>query len=228
MARQNGKKTEKAEKSDATPAVKAAAPKKAAAPRKTPARKAAAPKPATPPAEVDFAVSAALAPEPGRVPDSQGTTQHLLVSRGGHVLSLSLDGGPGVVPLSGALDAKLPLFVTWLLDAPGLARPDVVLKAVTLHARLGDTLLPPVLVTDERTFAGELVRLPTRLELPADASGELEYWFEVETTSGETLWHSHFGKNFRLPIASGTRAVEQLSAMLESASALQGPADLRA
>jgi len=156
-----------------------------------------------------------------------GTAQQLLVARGGHVLSLVLDGGQGLIPWSGPLDARLPLFVTWLMDATALARPEAQLASVTLHARVGDVELPPVLLTDDARHQGELVRLPTRLELPADAAGELEYWFEVVTTAGETLWHSNWGRNFRLPLASGAAAVAQLSAMLDSAGELSAQPALR-
>lgn len=217
MTRQNGK-APRAPKTN-TRAVEAA-PKKASA---KPAAKKASAKPRAASTAVDTTVSAALAsPQP-----THGTTQHLLVVRGGHVVSLVLDGGPGLVPWTGPLDARLPLFVTWLMDAPGLARPDVQLQSVTLHARVGGVDLPTVLMSDDERHQGELVRLPTRLELPADAAGELEYWFEVVTTSGETLWHSNFGRNFRLPLASGAAAVEQLSAMLDSATELAAPASLR-
>jgi hypothetical protein len=211
MPRENGK-APRAPKTS-TRAVQSE-PKKA----KAPAKKAAA-KPRTAARKVSAALSS---PQP-----THGTAQHLLVARGGHVISLVLDGGPGVVPWTGPLDARLPLFVTWLMDAPGLARPDVQLSAVTLHARVGGVDLPTVLMSDDERHQGELVRLPTRLELPADASGELEYWFEVLTTSGETLWHSNYGRNFRLPLASGAEAVEQLSAMLDSANELAAPAALR-
>lgn len=232
MTREN-QKTAKA-----TRATKRAAPKAAKpAVKKTAAKKTAKTSATTPAVEVNLlpraaatevhaAVDAALAPR--ALETTHGTTQHVLVSRGGTVVSLVLDGGPGLVPWSGPLDARLPLFVTWLMDAPGLARPDVQLKAVTMHARLGDVTLTPVLVSDDRSHEGELVRLPTRVELPADAAGELEYWFEVETTSGETLWHSNYGRNFRLSLASGREAVEQLSAMLDAAGPRSSPADLRA
>lgn len=210
----------KTTKSAAKPTAKTASAKKA------PAKAAPAVNllPRTESTEVAQAVDAALAPRPVEV--THGTTQHVLVSRGGTTVSLVLDGGPGLVPWSGALDARLPLFVTWLMDAPGLARPDVQLKAVTLHARIGELELAPVLVSDDRLHEGELVRLPTRVELPAGATGELEYWFEVETSSGETLWHSNYGRNFRLTL-QGDEAVEPLSAMLDATGGLANPADLR-
>jgi hypothetical protein len=132
------------------------------------------------------------------------------------------------VPWTRPLDARLPVFVTWLVDAQGLGRPDVQLKAVTMHARIGELELPPVLLSEERTHEGELVRLPTRLELPTDVAGELEYWFEVETTSGETLWHSNFGWNFRLPLGSSDEGVEPLSAMMDPPGHLSANTDLRA
>lgn len=174
--------------------------------------------------EVAEAVDAALAPR--AVTSTHGTTQHIVVARGGTMVSLVLDGGPGLVPWSGALDTRLPLFVTWLMDAPALARPDVQLKAVTLHTRIGELELTPVLVSDDRLHEGELVRLPTRVELPVGATGELEYWFEVETASGETLWHSNYGRNFRLPLR-GSETVEPLTAVLDAAGALKPSADLR-
>ncbi|MEW5738755.1 MAG: hypothetical protein AB1938_07500 [Myxococcota bacterium] len=225
MARDNGK-TPRAPKS--TPTTKAAkpAPKKAKAPLKA-ARPASVAKshPARPaPGELDAAISSALA----TTSPAHGTSQHLLVARGGHVLSLVVDGGPGVIPWTGAVDPRLPLFVTWLMDAPALARPDVQLESVTLHARVGGVELPPVVVSDEERYGDELVRLPTRLELPLEATGDLEYWFEVLTTAGETLWHSNFGRNFRLPLAQASSAPQELSAMLDATAQLGAPVDLRA
>ncbi|GMU60492.1 MAG: hypothetical protein AMXMBFR34_22550 [Myxococcaceae bacterium] len=227
MTRDNGKPS-RAAKSTTSPAR--AAPRKA--PAKSPRSKSAARSaagaakgaPARPaPGELDAAISSALSP----AQPPHGTSQHLVVARGGHLVCLVVDGGPGVVPWTGGLDARLPLFLTWLMDAPGLARPDVQLEAVTLHARVGGVELTPVQLSDDERFQGELVRLPTRVELPAGAAGDFEYWFEVRTTSGETLWHSNFGRNFRLPFASSQSASLQLSAMLDASAGLGTPVDLR-
>lgn len=205
-------------------ATKSASTKKATAKALAPAAPAVNLLPRAESTEVAEAVDAALAPR--AVTSTHGTTQHIVVARGGTMVSLLLDGGPGLVPWSGALDTRLPLFVTWLMDAPALARPDVQLKAVTLHSRIGELTLAPVLVSDDRLHEGELVRLPTRVELPVGATGELEYWFEVETATGETLWHSNYGRNFRLPLL-GSETVEPLTAMLDAAGALKPSADLR-
>jgi hypothetical protein len=71
-----------------------------------------------------------------------------------------------------------------------------------MHWRVaGGPVQSRVLVDGSRDRqTGELVRLPGRIDLGADARGEIEMWFEQETTDGRTLWDSAFGQNYRARI----------------------------
>jgi len=81
---------------------------------------------------------------------------------------------------------------------------------VRLHASVGDVELPSVVLSSDQFHGGELIRHPAPLIFPADASGQLAYWFEIETTTGETLWHSNWGTNFYMPILPGVHAAQAL------------------
>ncbi len=124
----------------------------------------------------------------------------LFVGRNLHYLGAVLAGGRGLAPCS-AVEPGKPVVVTYFQGPAGLGRPDLTLRAVKLHTRVNGEEAAPLLLTSELDVGGEICRVPTAFAVPADARGELEYWFELET-SGETLWDSNFGGNFRLAVGA--------------------------
>lgn len=100
-------------------------------------------------------------------------------------LSLMLDGAaiPGV-------EAGKPIVVSYSREPEDMGRPDVKFRSVKMHYRVDGQQMPPVEV------AGPRGHVPTTIEVPPAAKGELEYWFEIDTESGEKLWDSDFGKNY--------------------------------
>lgn len=140
----------------------------------------------------------------------------LFVGRNMHYVGAVLSGGRGLAPCS-YVEAGKPVVVTYFQGPAGLGRPDLTLRAAKLHARVNGEEVAPLLLTGELDVGGELCRIPTAFTVPADARGELEYWFELET-SGETLWDSNFGGNFRLQVGAegvaGAVAVRPLASLL--------------
>lgn len=130
----------------------------------------------------------------------------LFVRRAVHHLAASLEGGAISIPAGRQLRAGTPLIVTYFTDAAALNRPDLELQQVTMHWRVGGEDQPNVLVAKRAGRVGVLERLPTTLLVPAGATGELEYWFELQSVSGETLWDSNYGDNFRLSLAAPVKA----------------------
>jgi len=75
-------------------------------------------------------------------------------------------------------------------------------STITFHARLDGTSLAPSIIA-RRDGSGRLVRAPARLELPMSCK-QLEYWFELETDTGETLWDSNWGHNHWLDLTTSS------------------------
>jgi hypothetical protein len=75
-------------------------------------------------------------------------------------------------------------------------------STITFHARLDGTALTPSIIA-RRDDVGRLVRAPARLELPASCK-QLEYWFELETDTGATLWDSNWGNNHWLELTTSS------------------------
>jgi Family of unknown function (DUF6209) len=76
-----------------------------------------------------------------------------------------------------------------------------VVKELRLHARVGGVLQPPLSIdprSQPKSFA---------LQLPPDANGELEFWFEGITASGASVWDSLDAQNFHLPIYPQPKAL---------------------
>lgn len=133
---------------------------------------------------------------------ARATSWTLFVRRAVHHLAASLEGGAISMPAGRTLRAGAPLIVTYFTDTAALGRPDLELSQVRLHWRVGGADMPTVLVAKRVPATGVVERLPTTLLVPATATGELEYWFELETASGETLWDSNFGGNFKLTVTA--------------------------
>jgi hypothetical protein len=65
---------------------------------------------------------------------------------------------------------------------------------------------------------GRLVRQPGVLQLSATAK-LLEYWFEIDTASGDTLWDSNWGHNHWLELGSSAEATVAQAEERQRASA---------
>jgi hypothetical protein len=104
-------------------------------------------------------------------------------------------GGPGVPDLA---EAGKPFVVSYGRSPADLGKPGE-LASVKLHYRIdGGKVKTKTIVDGSRDLqSGQLNRIPARIAVPAGARKEIEYWFELKTTSGETLWDSDFGKNYR-------------------------------
>lgn len=116
----------------------------------------------------------------------------------------------GVVTAQPPVAAGGTLEVWYWKEPQQLARPDSQFTSVKLHSRI-DGEDQPVLELGHAGDAGQFIRTGATLDLPASAR-HLEYWFELTTSSNETLWDSNWGKNYWLDAssASGALAVEVL------------------
>jgi hypothetical protein len=116
-------------------------------------------------------------------------------------------GGLSISPtdVSSQVLAGAPLTVQYLQTPAQLGRPDAKFAEVTMHYRIDGALFPPVKVggTDAK---GKYSAIPAEINVPGGASKNIEYWFEAKTTTGETLWDSNFGNNFKQPIAAMSAA----------------------
>lgn len=99
------------------------------------------------------------------------------------------------VPAGAALEVSY-----W--KSPALkATPEAKVTRITLHGRVDGVALPSLVVAS-RDGGDELVRLSPVLALPAEGK-LLEFWFELETDVGETLWDSNWGHNHWLELTPG-------------------------
>ena len=76
------------------------------------------------------------------------------------------------------------------------------LDQIRLHYRIdGGDIQTETLADGSRDLRnGELLRSRASIDVPATARGEIEYWFELCTKDGETLWDSEGGKNYRVDV----------------------------
>lgn len=72
------------------------------------------------------------------------------------------------------------------------------LAAATLHARIDGVALASK-VLGHTDADGRFVRTPVALDL-APGARKLEYWFELQTADGQTLWDSNWGRNHWLEV----------------------------
>ncbi|MBI3180993.1 MAG: hypothetical protein HYZ28_02485 [Myxococcales bacterium] len=127
--------------------------------------------------------------------------------------SASLEGVAAAVPAPHGVEAGKPLVVSYFQEPSHLGRPDAKLTSVKMHYRIDGRDYPPLEVVGRGRYSAEPVRLTKQIDIPADAKGELEYWFECATDRGETLWDSKFGENYRLniiPVSGGTIRFDDL------------------
>jgi hypothetical protein len=111
-------------------------------------------------------------------------------------MTQEVDGGAVVV--HAPVGAESTLKVAYWKEPQHLERHGVTFVSVKLHARIdgGQELIQEV----GRETAGRFIRTPAAIELGADAK-HLEYWFEVLTSAGETLWDSTWANNYWLAVA---------------------------
>lgn len=95
--------------------------------------------------------------------------------------------------------------VRYWKDPSHPAQPNAVLSRITLHARIDGAPVPSMVVAQRSD--GLLLRGAPTLTLPETAK-LLEYWFELVTDSGETMWDSNWGNNHWLELAPAHAANE--------------------
>ncbi len=157
--------------------------------------------PAKPAASMAGASTApAKAPRARAVKAKPSTSRNLFslqLVAGASVLTEAVDGGVVTTP---KLKPGCTVEVSYLKD---LAQP---LSSARLHARLDGVPLAskPLGYTDAD---GRFVRTPVALALAPEAQ-KLEYWFELTTVDGQTLWDSNWGRNHWLEVeAPGAAAL---------------------
>ena len=115
------------------------------------------------------------------------------------------------------IPAGATLEVSYWKDPTHPQHADAKVTRITMHARLdGETL--PSLVVALRTENGPLLRLAPALNLPETAK-LLEYWFELETDAGHTLWDSNWGNNHWLELTNPMAHAETSAAQSMGAQA---------
>lgn len=115
------------------------------------------------------------------------------------------------------IPAGATLEVSYWKDPTHPQHAEAKLTRITMHARLdGETL--PSLVVAQRSENGPLLRLAPALNLPETAK-LLEYWFELETDAGHTLWDSNWGNNHWLELTNPMAHAETSAAQSMGAQA---------
>lgn len=190
--------TVKPMKNDAATNEPPATEAKAKAKAKASETKKAAPKSTTAEAKKPAATTAA----PSRATaTSSGSAYGLQVGNTFTLLTAQVEGG--ALTAQEPLEAGTRLEVSYWKEPQQLSLTDTQFIAVKLHARL-DGVEREALALGHTDAAGRFVRTPARVEVPAKAQ-QLEYWFEISTSSGQTLWDSNWGNNYRLSFAAPAR-----------------------
>jgi hypothetical protein len=108
---------------------------------------------------------------------------------GAAVLTELVEGGLVTAP---KLKPGCMVQVAYLKD---IERP---LAGATLHARVDGVPLEPKSL-GHVDGAGRFVRTAAAVEV-APGAQKLEYWFELKTADGQTLWDSNWGRNHWLDV----------------------------
>lgn len=122
-------------------------------------------------------------------PASNRSVFSLQLVTGATVLTEAVAGGLVVAP---KLKPGCTVAISYLKD---VERP---LSAATLHARV-DGVVVASKALGHTDAEGRFVRTPVALEL-APGAQKLEYWFELQTADGQTLWDSNWGRNHWLEV----------------------------
>lgn len=134
------------------------------------------------------------------------TTENLYALNLGTGFSLLTQKVNGGQVTATRIPAGATLEVSYWKDPAHPQHADAKLTRITMHARLDGATLPSLVVA-LRTGSGPLLRLAPALNLPETAK-LLEYWFELETDAGHTLWDSNWGNNHWLELTNPMAAVE--------------------
>jgi hypothetical protein len=74
------------------------------------------------------------------------------------------------------------------------------LQKVTLNYRIDGGAVNEAVIAEGESATAYALRTPHRIDVPQGATGEIEYWFELETADGKTEYDSNFGNNYRANI----------------------------
>lgn len=118
------------------------------------------------------------------------------------------NAGAGWPQLLGMAEAGKPYVVTYSKELADLGQQGE-LKKITLHYRIdGGPVKKKAIADGSRDLqSGALLRIPAKVDIPATARGEIEYWFVLETKNGQKHYDSDYGKNFHADIAPAGGAV---------------------
>lgn len=125
-----------------------------------------------------------------------------------NTLEVSASAGTGGPQIPAIAEAGKPFTVSYHKSLADLGLGGD-LKTVTLHYKVdGGPVRKKVIADGQRDLqSGQLVRLPAKIDLPATARGEVEYWFVLESKDGQQTYDSDFGKNYRADIVPAGGAV---------------------
>jgi hypothetical protein len=98
-------------------------------------------------------------------------------------------------------EAGKPFAVTYYRNLSDVGGQGELAK-IQLKYRIdgGPVKTKSIAVGQRDLHTGQLIRLPAKIDLPANAKGEIEYWFELESKTGHKYYDSDFGKNYHANI----------------------------
>lgn len=143
---------------------------------------------------------------PRRAVEATDNLYSLHLGTGFTLLTQKLSGGQVT---ASRIPAGATLAVSYWKDPTHPQYADAKVTRITMHARLDGETLPSLIVAQQSE--GPLLRLAPRLVLPETAK-LLEYWFELETDAGHTLWDSNWGNNHWLELSNGNTVNEAAAA----------------
>lgn len=105
-------------------------------------------------------------------------------------------------PFPAIAEAGKPFYLRYHRGLSDLGTTGEISK-IRAHYRVDGGAVKTKLIADgtHDLHTAQLQRIPAKLTVPNSASGEVEYWFEIETKDGRRLYDSDFGANYRVPIA---------------------------
>lgn len=117
-------------------------------------------------------------------------------------LTLSPTSGAAGPQLPSFVEAGKPFTVNYNRSPQDIGQQGTVASVDMFYRVGGSNEVKTAKIADgsRDMRSGQLLYMPAKLDIPAQAKGDLEYWFRMKTTDGRELWDSDFGKNFHATI----------------------------